>query len=387
MSRQSGILTPTQLAESDPVESPTRPPAISWGVARRVASAMVSKSSLSALDWTALRSDFNELVPIAESQVTRFTGLVVHRGRARAQVVDRAGWIEANAESFQRLLTPLLEGLPQRTSIFGGAIGEMFGSVGRTVSGTELGTLLGWMSGKVLGQYDAILASLRDRDDPVGGESNGEVIFVGPNILEIERRYGFPARQFRLWIALHELTHRAQFLGVPWMQEYFFGLVDSVVSASLPEPGKLFEAVRNSLGRSGKGFGEAISEAGLLGLFMDDSQRESLGKIQGLMSLLEGHGDVVMDRAATELVPLAGHFSSVLSARRRRASGLTRAFMVIVGMDAKMRQYALGEHFVKTVEDHGGRELFDQVWVGPENLPSFEEISSPERWIERITSA
>ncbi len=375
------------ISQEDLEEVPTDPvidnkQVISWNIAQKVATKISSRDALSAIEWTNLRRDFDELTPIAESQVAKFTGLKVQGNPARATVVDRGGWIEANAKSFEHLLSPLLDKLPERKSIFGGTFADVFGVVGRAVSGTEVGALLGWMSGKVLGQYDAILAGMRERSG--SGSGYGEVMYVGPNILQIERRYGFPPRQFRLWIALHELTHRAQFLGVPWMQDYFFSLVDEIVDASLPEPGQMWDVIQKILRNPKAETNQVISEIGLFGMFMDESQRASFSKVQGLMSLLEGHGDSVMDGAAGELVPLASHFSKILTMRRKKASGVSKLFMTLIGMDAKMRQYSQGEEFVREVHEAGGRQLFDRVWEAPEFLPVAEEIANPKLWIERV---
>jgi uncharacterized protein (DUF2342 family) len=55
------------------------------------------------------------------------------------------------------------------------------------------------------------------------------VYYVGPNVLGLEKRYAFRPRDFRLWIAIHEVTHRAQFTAVPWMKPYYLSLVDSAL--------------------------------------------------------------------------------------------------------------------------------------------------------------
>ena len=81
--------------------------------------------------------------------------------------------------------------------------------IARKIAAAELGAALGWMSRRVLGQYDLLLAEDEDRDE------QDFVYYVGPNILAIEKKFAFDPKQFRLWLALHELTHRSQFTGVP----------------------------------------------------------------------------------------------------------------------------------------------------------------------------
>ena len=86
-----------------------------------------------------------------------------------------------------------------------------------------MGAVLGWMSTRVLGQYDLLVLEDEDPDD------QDIVYYVGPNIASLERRFEFPEREFRLWVALHEVTHRTQFTGVPWLRPHFLGLVTSLV--------------------------------------------------------------------------------------------------------------------------------------------------------------
>ena len=62
-------------------------------------------------------------------------------------------------------------------------------------------------------------------------------------------------------------------------------------------------------------------EAGVVAMLATPEQRQALSKISGMMSLLEGHGDVTMDRAGVAEVPGAAHFSKVLQERRPRRAG------------------------------------------------------------------
>jgi coenzyme F420 biosynthesis associated uncharacterized protein len=238
-----------------------------------------------------------------------------------------------------------------------------------------MGVVLGWMSGRVLGQYDLLFTE--------GDASEDAVYFVGPNIVSLERRHGFNPREFRLWIALHELTHRAQFTGVPWLRAYFLELVEHSVAIASPDPRQLIDA----LGRMAVDirYGRnPLAESGLVGALASPEQLDTLRSIQGMMSLLEGHGDVTMDRAAAKLVPSAAQFSHVLRTRRESASGFTKFFQQLIGLEAKLRQYADGERFVREIERNGGPELLALAWERPENLPTSAEIQSPQQWVSRV---
>ena len=104
------------------------------------------------------------------------------------------------------------------------------------------------------------------------------------------------------------------------------------------------------------------------------------------MSLLEGHGDVTMDRAGADRIPSADRFSRVLRQRRQSVKGPAKIIQKVIGLEAKMRQYEQGEDFIEAVERAGGRELLDKAWTGPDALPTAAEIRDPDSWITRVTT-
>ncbi|HLX78420.1 MAG TPA: zinc-dependent metalloprotease, partial [Acidimicrobiales bacterium] len=238
------------------------------------------------------------------------------------------------------------------------------------------GLLLTWMASRVLGQYDLMPNE--------GDDSGGLVYFVGPNVVTLERRFGFDPAEFRLWLALHEVTHRLQFTGVDWMRPYFIGLIERGTSVGVPD----VRAVLDSLRRAAADFWEGqnpLADGGIVGLIASSEQLATLRDAQALMSLLEGHAEIVMARAGAAEVPNAAHFGEVLAQRRASARGLVKLAQQLVGIEAKLRQYSEGRHFIEAVEAEGGDALFSRVWEGPEMLPSLDEIRSPSRWIARAT--
>ena len=366
---------------------------VDWDVARRTA-ARVGGSDPFANSYLAdsLEPDLLELTAQAEQLVAAETGLVSLSGAAKARVTDRAGWVDANLASFDRLTRPLLGKLNAASDdasdgergAIGSAVGRVFDpvaeSLGPKVAGAQVGGLLGWMSGRVIGQYDLLIIEDEKPDE------QDWVYYVGPNVLSLEKRFGFPPREFRLWIAIHECTHRAQFTAVPWLRPYFLSLVNELMDDVDPDPGRLFEAIKSAVEQKRSGT-PGVTDGGLQQLMASPKQRETLDKVSGLMSLLEGHGDIVMDRAGKGLIPSQPRFARVMSQRRSSASGPTKIMQRLLGFEAKLAQYEEGEKFIHAVEASGGRELFDQVWTGPEALPTIEEIREPQLWVDRTTSS
>ena len=360
------------------------PGAVSWETAERVAGWVGSRTRAPApYRPDLLQAEFAELTAQAEELVAASTGLRSAAGPARARVTDRAGWVHANVASFQRLLGPHLDRLdPTRLSGSNAMLSRLAGplaSAGRTATGAQMGVVLGWLSTRVLGQYDLLITE-------EAAEEQDIVYFVGPNVVALERQHGFEPREFRLWLALHEVTHRCQFTAIPWMRDYFVSLVEAGIGSLEPDPARLAAALRRMTDqiRAGR---NPLEDNGALGLVATPEQLEGLHRIQALMSLLEGHGDVTMDRAGAADIPSAAHFSAVLRQRRTQAHGLSKILQQLIGIEAKLRQYAEGERFITAVESVGGPALLNNAWRGPEWLPSLDEIRDPHLWIDRVGAA
>lgn len=345
---------------------------VAWDLAERVAVRVAGSDPFAeSYHYGSLAPDFEELTAEAEELVAAATGLRSLAGPARARVTDRAGWVRANIASFQRLLGPVIDKLGARLER------NPLAPASRAVAGVQVGTMLGWMATRVLGQYDLLLV---EDERP---EEQDIVYYVGPNVLSLEKRFGFPPREFRLWLALHEVTHRAQFTGIPWMRDHFRSLVHRSLDSIDPDPRRFLEALRRAVDeiRAGR---NPLDEGGIVSLLAGPDQHAVLLQVQGLMSLLEGHGDVTMDRAGADRIPSAERFARVLRERRASVHGPARLLQKLLGLEAKMRQYEQGEQFVHAVEEAGGPALLERAWEGPEWLPSLPEIRDPASWIARV---
>ncbi len=353
---------------------------VDWDLAERIAVRAAGREPLAdSYLADSLAADFEELTALAEELVEAETGLRSLDGRAHGQVTDRAGWVRANIASFQRLLSPVTDRLSS-SAAGPGAI------VMRTAAAAEVGMLLGWMSGRVLGQYDLLMAAGDDEASTDGGEprSGDTVYYVGPNVLSLEKRFGFPPREFRLWLAIHEVTHRAQFTGVPWMREHYLSLIDSMLGSASVDPMMLVRALKRVVDdlRAGR---SPMADGGIAHVLASPEQRAILDQIGGLMSLLEGHGDVTMNRAGVDHVPSAERFARVLQQRRASANAVNRTVQRILGLEAKLNQYQQGEDFIAEVERlAGGKTGLEPAWRGPSWLPTLAEIRDPQEWVDRV---
>ena len=299
--------------------------------------------------------------------VTEATGLAL-AGAPSTAVIGRAEWVERNAASFAHLIEPVRRRLAEAQD----GQPPAFAAFGDRLMQLETTAVLGVLARRVLGQYELVLPT---------GEDGDAVTYVGANILQLERAHQFRPNEFRFWVALHELTHRAQFQGVPWLRDYFMSLVTELIEQTRPEPGRMAKMMDELSDRRQRG--EAlIDERGLFGLFATDGQREILDRVQALMSLLEGHGHVVMDRIGADHLKSQQRMSRVLKGRRRDKR--TAAFFRLTGLEMKLKQYRMGEKFIKQVERDAGWETVALAFRGASSLPTLAEIEDPQSWLGRV---
>jgi coenzyme F420 biosynthesis associated uncharacterized protein len=308
--------------------------------------------------------------------VRDYTGLTADAGSAPVLVVDRRGWIQANADSFATLINPVVDKLASRRSGRGAASGGLTEAVGSRVTGLEVGSLLGFLAGKVLGQFDPFSGR-------PGSPEVGRLLLVAPNIVHTEREIGADPTDFRLWVCLHEETHRVQFTAVPWLRDHLQSQVDQLVEGVDLDPGRVTAMLSEAVKRAGD-LVSGKDGTSLLDLFATPAQREVIERVTGVMSLLEGHADVVMDGVGPEVIPSVRHIRSRFDRRRRGAGSLDRLARRLLGLDAKMAQYRDGARFVRGVVDQVGMDGFNKVWVEPANLPSKDEIGDPRGWVRRV---
>ncbi|MFE7185633.1 zinc-dependent metalloprotease [Streptomyces erythrochromogenes] len=298
-------------------------------------------------------------------------------------VVDRAGWVKANVAGFRELLMPLLGKMQdRRASAAGGAV---LGAVGGKVTGVELGMLLSFLASRVLGQYETFAPVSRDLPASAAG---GRLLLVAPNIVHVERELEVAPHDFRLWVCLHEETHRTQFTAVPWLRAHLEGEIQTFLGATEVDPTTVLERIREAA----QSFAGARPDAeredegrSLVELVQTPEQREILARLTAVMSLLEGHADFVMDGVGPQVVPSVAEIREKFQQRRASGAGrLDAALRKLLGLDAKLRQYRDGERFVRAVVGQVGMDGFNRVWTSPNTLPTKAEIDRPADWVARV---
>ncbi|TDV40695.1 zinc-dependent metalloprotease [Actinophytocola oryzae] len=340
---------------------------VDWGVAVTTAQRLVKPGpSVPIEEAERAVAQLRAATGVAETHVRELTGLGMDLPLYEGDVVDRRRWVEAAAEG----LAALTDGaLPVGSN-------RPMGGVLAGSAGVQAGMVLAFLGGRVLGQYD-----------PFGGEgTGGRLLLVAPNIMGAQRALDVPDEDFQMWVCLHECTHRLQFTAVPWLRGYFSGEVANFL-AGLDETAtsafaRLPEVMKQI--RRGRGEDTDAGPIGLVELLQSPRQRAVFDRLIALSTLLEGHADHVMDAVGPSVVPSVATIRARFTARRRGGGVLDRILRALLGVDAKVKQYAAGAAFTRHVVDEVGMSGFNVVWESPETLPLRTEIADPAAWVRRI---
>jgi coenzyme F420 biosynthesis associated uncharacterized protein len=340
---------------------------VDWALAHQVARFAAGSDQGPPLDV-----DLVALTGEMEPQVAGYTRLEADTTLPTPELLGRAQWADMNLDALARLLDPVGERLEDRLA-FAGPLAGALRMGARATLAAEAGLVIGYVSHRVLGQYE--LALLQPEAPP-------RLVFVAPNLGRAVRALEVDPDSFYGWIVIHELTHAFQFHGVPWLREHLAGLVrrylDTVevrISSgaagglpSLPQPAQIVDAFR---------------EGGLAALVQTREQRDLMNEMQSVMAVIEGYAEHVMDVLGEQLLPAYGGLREAMDRRRRSRSAPERIIERLLGLDFKLRQYELGKRFCDSVAELAGIEALNGVWRGPEALPSAAELDDPGAWLDR----
>jgi coenzyme F420 biosynthesis associated uncharacterized protein len=342
---------------------------IDWDVAARSAKRLSpAPPNVTRFDADATVGELYQATARAASHVAELTRLHEPPVTAATRVIDRAGWIDANAGGMRAVLTPLVDRLAAQNPV--GRIGE---KVGGRVTGVQVGAVLGFLSGKVLGQFEFF-------DRP-----GGQLLLVAPNLVAVEQQLKVDPSDFRLWVCLHEVTHRVQFTAVPWLRQHMLSEVSALTDALDTDPAALRARLSGAVGEITKAMRGHGDGTGLMAMLATPEQREILDRVAAFMSLVEGHAEYVMNAVDPSVIPSQPAIEKRFAARRRKGGNpLDRLLRKLLGMEAKTRQYIDGSAFVRAVVERVGVDDFNAIWTSRETLPSKAEIADPVQWIARV---
>lgn len=366
----------------------SRPQLVNWDIAASTAASLTPAGpTMKPADIARAVQNMRELADASVGHVHTISRLDAARDLRDSEllIVDRATWSRANSQSFRTLLEPALDQLAASRP---DALKSASLVLGGTLTGAQLGAILAFLSSKVLGQYDPFTPSRNGQ--------GGRLMLVAPNIISVERELNVDPSDFRLWVCLHEQTHRVQFAAAPWLKDHMTGEIGQLTSGLMDKADTLSErlgaAVKSITAGRARARGEATTpdgapaqEIGVLSILQDPDDKARLSHLTAVMSLLEGHANVVMDGVDGSIVPSVKTIRRRFNARGKSRGPLEKVIRQLMGLDAKMRQYSDGSKFVRRVVNQIGMDGFNAVWESASHLPTEREIHAPDEWIDRMS--
>ncbi|WNG95644.1 zinc-dependent metalloprotease [Mycobacterium sp. ITM-2016-00318] len=336
---------------------------VDWGFAAAFG-AKLARPAPAATEYTR-RQAIEQLADSAlraEMPVREVTGLNEGGEVSDARIIDRPEWIKAASRSMRAMT--------------GGKETDKPHFITGRVTGAQTGAVLAFISSGILGQYDPF------------ADNGGELLLVYPNVIAVERQLRVVPADFRLWVCLHEVTHRVQFRANPWLADHMSSSLAVLTEETGDDVTEMIGRLAGFVRDRRDGVPPEPNMTGVLGVLravQSEPQQRALDQLLVLGTLLEGHADHVMDAVGPAVVPSVVTIRRRFEERRtRRQSPLQRVLRALLGIDAKMSQYTRGKAFVDHVVGRVGMARFNTIWTGPETLPLPVEIEEPQRWIDRV---
>jgi coenzyme F420 biosynthesis associated uncharacterized protein len=373
-------IAPARPPSTDARQTDDRDRLIDWELASNVAIRAAGRTpTLHPGARARLLEQYQTMLREIEQPIARYVGNNLSLANTTVEVLDRSGWIRANVVNFRYLLQPVEEFYRENLgrSRFGPP--PAFQQAARLALSSQVGVLVGYLSRRVLGQYDIALLG----EEPL---SAGKLYFVEPNLQQVEQTLGLPPDELRRWIALHEATHAHEFELYPWVRTYLNTSLRQYLRLLIEDmrgrgdENTLLTIVNRFIGNLRQGHN-------VINALMTPQQRELMSRLQALMALAEGYSNHVMNNVGRALLPNFELIHQRVEHRQRQRSQIEQLFLKITGLSLKMEQYRLGERFVDEVVRQRGIGFANRAWESPEALPSEAEIRDPERWIGRMEAA
>jgi coenzyme F420 biosynthesis associated uncharacterized protein len=299
-----------------------------------------------------LESRYNRLAAGLEAPLLEFVG-TKSGGFPPFQALDRVSWVELNIGIMRDALEPIAVVENRLTN-------SRIVELGRGFLDRYIGLILGFLSHRVLGQYDPRLLG----HEPAGSPG---LYLVEPNIAQWQAEADLPGEALRRWLILHEMTHAWQFGAHPWLRDHLNGMLREVLGAAIDRRQAPLERL----------------------IAMTVGMRDQLGvigRVQATMSLVEGYSNLVMDVVGREVLPDFAVLQAAHQARVGEKTVFERLFWKLTGLELKLQQYVVGERFCKEIHDRHGIRLLNRAWEGPETVPTLAELREPELWTRRMAS-
>ncbi|HWF22500.1 MAG TPA: zinc-dependent metalloprotease [Acidimicrobiales bacterium] len=345
------------------------------------------------------RIRLEELARVAELHVTETTGMPVSSDGRRVTCipVGRGDWTARALDAWRPVLSamtappPGAESMapPSPEQLFGDdtsgeGMGEGFGelmnkwaaAIGPMFVGLQLGSVVGHLSQRALGQY--VLALPWPPAD--------ELLIVTANVASFAEDWSLPEEEALLWVCARELASHTV-LSRPSVRGRLDDLLREVAESATAAQGGLSEQLQ-SLGEGGMDMESLQSLFGdpdaLLGGLLTPEAKHSSDQLTSLAVVIDAYADHVAESVGTALVSSHSQLAEAWYRRRIERGKGEEAAGSLFGLDLEQAQVDRGRAFVSGVIERAGEDSLARLWSSARNLPTPAEVDAPGLWLERI---
>jgi putative hydrolase len=376
-----------------------------WEMVRSFALNVATGGTAEANVEPLQRIRLEQLARVAELNVSEATGMPTSPDGRRLTCVPvgRGEWTQRALESWRDVLTAMTPtaGPPPPTSAdditsadpFGehdptGGLGAMLGqwasAIGPMFFGLQVGSVVGHLSQRALGQYPLALP----------WAPSDELLLVVDNIATFAQDWSLPEEEALLWVCARELASnsvltrpgvRARF------EELLAELAASAAAAQQNLAGRLgamggpegFEGIGGMDLESLQGmFGDPEA---LLGDLLTPESRRTSDQLTSLAVVVDAYADHIATTVGAKLVGSHAQLAEAWYRRRTERGKGEEAAGALFGLDLDQTQVDRGRSFVSGVIERAGAEGLGRLWLSPRNLPTPAEVDAPGLWLERIS--
>jgi putative hydrolase len=320
-----------------------------------------------------LAEEYQELTLAAQLRLADGLSLDVSTTKT-IHPVDRRTWAERNEQSFRYLIEPLSGKLGGGS----GAGSPLLAPMAPLILGMQAGTMLGFMSHRVLGQFDTGLPAL-DHDS---------LFLVVPNVETFAQDHEIEAQQVRMWAVLREVTSHA-ILSVEWVRDYFIRAITGFYDTVEFDPSALMDMLGglqdpSSLADPSALEGLVDEPNGLARLLGSSHDPAALEPIQAFLAFVEGFGDYAVRTAADELMPQLGEIESAVRLRRSEPNEAEQFLQQLLGLRIDRHRADDAAGFCSDVARRWGAGTLEHLWDEPDKLPRLGELTDAVGWAARV---
>lgn len=367
---------------------------LQWDLAFQLAQSIAAEGEVDANVEPVVRIRIEELVRLAELSVADVTGMTTTPSGRPVTVVTTTApeWARRSLEAWRSIIEQVASALtpsppasrPDEPGIAGGEeadlaafLGQWTTAVAPAMTAMQIGSVVGHLARRTLGQYDL----------PLPRSGGDDLLVVPSNIAQFASDWSLPPDDVSLWLALRDVATHAVF-SRPHVARHLETLLVQHAHGFRPDPHALEERL-GDLGGSGLGdLGELTRLLGdptaLTEVADTPELRQVRAKLEALGATIGGYVEWATDAAAARSVTSRGSIREAMRRRRVERGAEERVAEALFGLRLDQDQLDRGEAFVRGVLERGGESELSKLWVLEANLPTPAEVDAPGLWIERV---